>query len=124
MSVTQELERIVDFINLDNNGASSLFSILSALRGPDNQSDDIDPDADLAILHYWKRVKLATTAVIRHHVGLTYTGIDINPDSPEHVKTRLGLIQYSHFTQHARSAFAALGLRWDMDNSALPIAIT
>jgi hypothetical protein len=107
------LRQIVKFLNTDKTGdAGKLWHVLTALRGPDDEN---------------KELKAATTAVIRHALGLkgtvtvfngiqdgsdsTYTFI-LNRDSKKHVALRGVEMHGSHFKHHANYAFEALGLDW------------
>jgi hypothetical protein len=107
------LRQIVKFLNTDKTGdAGKLWHVLTALRGPDDESAEL---------------KAATTAVIRHAIGLkgtvtTYNGIQdgsnstytfiLNRDTKKHTALRGVEMHGSHFKQHANYAFMALGLNW------------
>ena len=113
-----ELERTVHFLNTATDTQSrKLWAVLTALRGPDSD-DNYD--------------KHATTAVIRHAIGLQQrvAGAIVNADSAENAQTRtdrfpimvdhwghVALKSWSHFSFHAKHAFDVLGLAWDKDNS-------
>lgn len=113
-----ELERTVHFLNTATDTQSrKLWAVLTALRGPD--SDD-------------SYEKLATTAVIRHAIGLRayVAGAVVSADSAEYATTRmlrfpivlnhlgnLSLKKWEHFSAHAKMAFDALGLSWTEANS-------
>jgi|SRR5271157_248763 len=105
---------LVKFINTGTD-ARSLWSILTALRGPDSNLETLGPKAlDMT------DVKEATTCVLRHALGLKYGIKDgptsqywfsVNPDTEAFAEYRRN-IPYGHFGTHARDAFAALGLQW------------
>ncbi|HEX9052290.1 MAG TPA: hypothetical protein VF841_17305 [Anaeromyxobacter sp.] len=96
----------------------NLWHVLTALRGPDA--------SDLWVKH-------ATTAVIRHHaLGGEFIYGDESPDSIRlakqrgemHAEQQVGAyairsaerrVPY-HFYSHARRAFEALGLKWELVN--------
>lgn len=82
-----------------------LWDILTALRGPDNN----DP-----------LVKAATTEVIRRALGMSISSnlALVSSDLPYKVEHRKRMVAGTarvtdHFLTHAKSAFAALGLKWD-----------
>jgi hypothetical protein len=84
-----------------------LWSILTALRGPDNQSE---------------MAKDATTAIIRHTLGLKNGNIGLfisHKDNEYYAKLRTSVREYSghHFHYHAKKAFKALNLKWDEVNN-------
>lgn len=91
---------------INDTEGGKLWSILTALRGPDK-------DDGLGML------KAATTAVIRHRIGLAknnYGGAIVNPDSEAYAQYRQTQARddgTSHFITHAQLAFEALGLKWD-----------
>jgi len=80
----------------------SLWDVLSALRGPDDQNSE---------------VKMATTAVIRQTFlpqGLPdYLG---QWDDAEGFPAHRTNMEQGHFRSHARDAFVALGLKWGKVN--------
>lgn len=80
-----------------------LWDVLTALRGPDVQNEE---------------VKRATTGVIRYFLlGASVPGCTTsNPDAPELAAVRRKLVD-SHFTGHARKAFRVLGLKWRSCNA-------
>lgn len=85
--------------------ADDLWAVLSALRGPDNGD--------------WK-LKVATTAVIRHKLGLEKSNgqFVVMEDTELAVDYRKNLgDDNSHFVSHAQRAFKALGLKWDALNT-------
>jgi hypothetical protein len=112
-----ELERTVHFLNtMTDVQSTKLWAVLTALRGPD--SDD-------------SYEKLATTAVIRHAIGLRsyVAGAVVIADSAEYATTRmlrfpivlnhlgnLSLRNWEHFSFHAKNAFDVLGLSWTEAN--------
>lgn len=106
------LQQIVDLLSEDdgsglalntNSEGFKLWSVLTALRGPDND-DEV--------------VKKATTAVIRWKVGIPKDnsgGAVVNADSSEYKNIRVGLTSEfcsPHFLVHVQNAFTALGLEW------------
>lgn len=109
------LEMIVDFMNkADEDDSRKLWDVLTALRGPDSDA---------------LKLKDATTAVVRHKLGLLSRGNFITAkDSPEAAahrnesmprENRYGgyyLRDYNHFSHHAYQAFKALGLEWNKEN--------
>lgn len=109
----EELGKIlVEMGESDETGA--LWNVLTALRGPDNEDED---------------VKRATTEVIRwHFLGKDpnmdgFSGSFVGPDDEGSRRLRVflsgpsGAIELSHFRGHAKLAFAALGLKWDEVNT-------
>jgi hypothetical protein len=95
------LEALVTFLRnkeTSNRERHEVWSILSALRGPDDNNSVL---------------KEATTAVIRRHLlgELADNYGDSFIDSPDSVKIRISATR-SHFIDHARLAFAALDLKW------------
>lgn len=99
----EELKRIVQFLRRDDSQSQELWRVLTALRGPDDGS---------------YIVKDATTAVLRHALGLNNedNGAITTPDSEEQIKVRskifagLTLSTSGHFRAHIRDAFSALNL--------------
>lgn len=92
---------------INDTEGGKLWSILTALRGPD------DGDGSL---------KKATTAVIRHHIGVhaaNLGGAVANPDSETLALFRRNFAfgSYNHFIFHAKLAFIALGLKWGAVNT-------
>lgn len=95
-----------------------LWWVLSALRGPDTDED-------------YGMLKGATTAVIRHKIGLKDESDDgdtcypftVHGDSALYLDVRLKN-SYSntdewkipHFIRHAKAAFMVLGLKWEEVN--------
>jgi hypothetical protein len=83
------LDEIVAFLNEDTGESGHLWSILTALRGPD--------DGD------WE-LKQTTTARLRGAIGLTINGgIDISLEPPERFQGGL-----THFHAHYNHAFDIL----------------
>lgn len=102
------LKQIVDFLNVADDESKKLWDILTALRGPDSDIDDI---------------KYATTSVIRKTIGLTCEGGEndkigaiILSDSYNKCETRQSDLKSWHFDSHVRSAFDTLGLKWEEVN--------
>jgi hypothetical protein len=93
------------FKNASNTDVRALWDVLSALRGPDEPTND-------------EKFKDATTAVIREaFLGKKVKTFpaDFAIDSEQRARTRIEMM-YSHFRSHARSAFGALDLKWDEYN--------
>jgi hypothetical protein len=100
------LKDLVDFLNTMTNESKKLWWVLTALRGPDTDSE---------------RQKSATTSVIRHAVGLREwvgNGATTNPDSHDALVHRTNSFSPNdyHFKLHAKKAFETLGLDWDRVN--------
>lgn len=97
------LQHIVKVINLGDNNSRDLWNVLTALRGPDNELQNI---------------KESTTAVIRHKIGLSRNslGIDVFPDCEGAMNNRNTMTKYTHFRIHVEQAFRVLGLVWDKVN--------
>ena len=97
-----ELARIVRFLNKNNDQSESLWSVLTALRGPD--SNDWDE-------------KLPTTCVIRSVIGLRqdFDMATVEPETERNAGIRAN-IKSGHFRRHAVDAFNTLGLDWDALN--------
>lgn len=107
-----ELKRIVDFMKVQDIESENLYYVLAALRGPDYGTSDFDPDAYLD--------KSATTAIIRHAIGIEAYGLTVHGDSDDHVARRCNeLAKWSHFKEHAQRAFEILGLEWHANNNPL-----
>lgn len=93
------------------------WSVLTALRGPDSGVDAVNSNAVIIdrIL-----AKHATTAVIRERVVGKHAahaiGADVFEDSANKRDQRSVISQASHFGNHARRAFEALGMEWDEVN--------
>ncbi len=105
------------------------WSIAAALRGPDFQ-----PLYGQAGTDEVRKLKLATTAVIRCYAGFiiesSLFGLDCNEDREEWAALRRALdhklsdhffrIEHPglvHFLAHARAAFTALKLEWSRNNT-------
>ncbi len=111
--VREALDQIDKVLAVGDADARALWSVLSALRGPDSK--------DYAL-------KSATTSVIRYtafplaakhadkHGGPLYASMI--PDSKVAVAARVVLNRYNgdHFAGHSNDAFRALELRWDLVN--------
>lgn len=100
------LKDLVDFLNTFSLESKKLWWVLTALRGPDTESE---------------RQKSATTSVIRHAAGLREwvgNGATTNPDSQEALVHRTNAFSPNdyHFKLHAKKAFETLGLDWDRVN--------
>lgn len=127
------LAKLVVFVNDDS--ISPMWAILTALRGPDAiNSQFLEGQKEIPFLRYGERidigdVKSATTAVIRHSLGLTGKSsagrFKTNPDSKIHQTMRRLLVESEdtrypivdcHFLNHAIKAFQALGLSWNEVN--------
>lgn len=99
----KELKRIMKFLHRDDDQSKNLWHVLTALRGPDEGSFD---------------VKDATTAVLRHALGLRYddNGAVTGPDSEFFAQERgrifheFTLPTSGHFRKHMRDAFNALNM--------------
>lgn len=103
----EELARIVAFLNRDDCDSAKLWSVLSALRGPDT------PDP-------FEVEKAATAAVIRHTIGLRMRGLVILPDSERSLVERKAIASGSsaHFYAHVANAFGELDLNWRAVNKS------
>ena len=109
--ILREISKAVNGYN--NAWGAELWNILTALRGPDNHSDEL---------------KDATTAVIRWYAGIPQenSGYAISlPDSEASAEFRVKLLKNlkgkdRHFVSHARGAFEALGLNWYEVNTHVP----
>jgi hypothetical protein len=80
----------------------AVYDICCALRGPDNRDEDL---------------KAATTAVIRHRLGINREFCIVYPDIEFRVKQRNiasseATANEAHFLRHAEDAFRKLGLHW------------
>lgn len=135
IELRDNLDQIRDAL-LNTTIGNGLWSILTALRGPDVV---LNSDEAKTFGFNESRLKEATTAVIRHEL---YRGVErresrpngaiINPDSEAHRAVREaawkactdaaltsggnGYKYLWHFTVHAKAAFLALGLKWDEVN--------
>jgi hypothetical protein len=101
------LQQVVEFLNVNDDESSKLWNVLSALRGPDCPDPTASNDYN---------VKLATTSVIRHAIGLRWRNVlDINPDQGAFVEIRQEVLNGNdhHFKGHAINAFNDLGLKWN-----------
>lgn len=118
------LSWLVEYFNKGNGDASTttveaydnarqLWWVITALRGP---------DADNTV----ENLKKATTAVLRHKVGLKQgvgNGATVRPDNMDNVQTRRDLAQnfeQAHFRTHIGQAFEIMGLQWEEDNGHIP----
>ena len=104
-----------DYWDVKARTARQLWDVLSALRGPDNENNE---------------VKHATTAIIRAACfPKTYSGGDIcipatmchDSERDRDARTASNKIGY-HFRRHAQTAFDALGLSWHEVNTPSEIA--
>ena len=99
---------LVTFLNTRTAEAAKLWWVLTALRGPDNDSN---------------RTKTATTCVIRDAVGLREgvgNGASVEEDQTSGPSERELLnhdFEMHHFRMHAQKAFEVLGLGWDYNNA-------
>lgn len=104
------LQDVVEFLNTFSPEAKKLWWVLTALRGPDNESVGM---------------KGATTAVIRYAVGLddeVGNGATVHGDLATGPELRAKLNDNGreyHFKIHNRMAFEALGLSWEDRNPSL-----
>lgn len=104
------LALLVEYLNVQTTGTKRLWWVLTALRGPDNESS---------------AAKDATTAVIRHAIGLRQgvgNGAVVREDSEAAVALRdeIRLNRTAtgyHFIMHASEAFEALNLNWWRNNN-------
>lgn len=107
------LDELGKMLVADTENARDLWDVMTALRGPDNEDDDI---------------KRATTEVIRWHLlgkdpnMSHFSGSYCGQDSEADMRLRLHLTQACpeeglHFLNHATKAFEALGLVWDKVNT-------
>jgi hypothetical protein len=111
------LDAVAAFLNgetVEREEKQEVWNVLSALRGP-----DMDGSVATEL-----EVKGATTSVIREKLfgrgnrACLDVGISSGADSELNVGIRKNMAEYSHFTIHAKSAFRALGLKWDEVNNA------
>ncbi len=98
------LEAIATFVNVHDEHSKNLWNVLSALRGPDNM-DGVSAG------------KFCTTGVIRYAAGITPgpTWMVVNPDTRERAGDRKHTPS-GHFQDHARKAFVALDMNWEVTN--------
>lgn len=120
----QELRDILDKIDayLYGNGSDiswkdreksrALWAILSALRGPDVDCQELKA-ATTAVI---RATAFPKTAFVSHSRGGRVQAA-MNEDSSEQLYTRQKEMKSSHFLIHAREAFEVLGLEWNEDNS-------
>lgn len=91
----QMLDAVVKFLNVEDEESTMLWNILTALRGPD--SEDF-------------RLKLDTTARLRHAIGLrSYTGKHQGYFMTNDRPLRSYSVTPSHFGNHFNWAVEALG---------------
>jgi len=91
--------------NASESESCKMWDILTALRGPDFDNSE--------------SIKRATTAVIRHRFLANtpnYFFVSIGEDGQHLVEKRVNCESNYHFINHAKSAFRALGLKWDETN--------
>lgn len=96
----------------DPESSGSLWVVLTALRGPDDEGD------------FTHDIKASTTAVIRHALfggrAAWAQSFVAEPDYEEKAELRRkllkGPLRVSHFLVHALRAFSVLGLKWDEVN--------
>lgn len=106
-------EKLRELVNRKDINDQELWTVISALRGPDGGDDNF---------------KQATTCVIRHKLGFRnependWIPFVVNSDTLENTFIRKCLHRdrfkdkYSHFYNHVRSAFVVLNLDWDNTN--------
>jgi hypothetical protein len=106
-NLRQALNQISDML-LDRRYSEDLWSVLTALRGPDSRN---------------KKLKYATTAVIRQAAFPKKPSALLSvysADSEKLAKRRVGLFKsradFNHFREHVQDAFSALGLSLDEVN--------
>lgn len=113
------LNKVVKFLNDAGPESKKLWDVLTALRGPDDSCFN---------------TKDATTAVVRHTIGLsgrtgsdlnsTYHGYAVKPDNTQYSHRRkelesgLARLLPGHFRDHILAAFNALDLKWNDVNEA------
>jgi hypothetical protein len=120
------LNEVVKRLNVQDEDSVNLWWVLTALRGPDGRkytfrSDERDvSQANVVTLD---DVKKATTAVIRHAIGLkdfVGNGATVMPDNIDYAAARSmgepAEVVGHHFSQHVVEAFRALGLKWETSN--------
>ncbi len=106
----RELAHLVKFFNRNDEESTKLWSVITALRGPDSDG-----------FGSYER-KCAVTGVIRYMAGLGSLSRAVinNPDSPNRAEVRKNITRNGedseHFRDHAYRAFEALGLLWGKDN--------
>lgn len=99
----EQTELYQEGTDVTKNEGNKLYTLLTALRGPDNDSC---------------RVKEATTSVIRYALfgdilSRMPFGAIVNPDEYRHELIRIEKDKlFNHFVQHAKDAFKVLGLKW------------
>src|SRR5574340_78414 len=102
----KKIEKIL--ADLDDLDRHAVWSVLTALRGP-----DIDPGGN-------EEDKLSTTAVIRQAAFPRIAGVSgalfVSDSAGRAARRRVGGFPSSHFEGHVRNAFKALGLDWDKNN--------
>jgi hypothetical protein len=108
--IREKLQELIDRKDIND---QELWSVVTALRGPDNGNDT---------------AKKATTCVIRHTLGFKnevendWIPFVVNPDEEANVSVREYLThtrlfeEQGHFYSHVKSAFVALNLEWDKVN--------
>lgn len=106
---------------IDGRDHHEIWCVITALRGPDVYFQS----GELGFGH--NDLKEATTAVIRHKLGINAHnryGVAAWPDNQISVGIRRKFDAHFdcgdrgiwHFIEHAKAAFLALGLKWDKLN--------
>ncbi len=105
-------------VELPEEESRNLYSVLTALRGPDS-GEMADKKATTAII---RKVALPRAAAMPFSVfpaTSTHLGL-VTDDSEELCKHRVFFVPGGHFRSHAASAFAALELVWVKCNPSNP----
>lgn len=93
----------------------ALWDVLTALRGPDYENVSYKTkDATTGVIRYALLGAFAGVGGLDPHTRHLHRAI-FGPDREEYVKIR-DEMRVSHFCYHARSAFTALGLKWNEVN--------
>jgi hypothetical protein len=114
------VSEIVEYLHFEDEDSTRLWDVLSALRGPDCSYETMQEnaiyasgDVRLAEDTRMNELKKATTAVIRHAIGMRINqGLVVRKDTPKFSELRRNLTGYTHFVSHLQRAFEALGLDW------------
>lgn len=110
----KQLLKDLDGYLASSDGSEEMWAILTGLRGPDHR------EAVLGTQEFeYYMVKPSTTAVIRQKAfpiaARSYKLGYVSGDSDHAVQSRKMMFE-GHFLTHAKTAFKALGLKWDEGN--------
>jgi hypothetical protein len=113
----KELLNDIDMYLSTNNGARDLWEVLTALRGPDGPEDEAAKRVTTAVIRHKALPRTSSKSVVytpKERYAET-TGAVSQADQEEGPAIRQ-VLRSTHFSEHARNAFAVLGLKWEEVN--------